>query len=100
MITLMLEVSLMLGAREVNFIGVDLAYPEGVSHAAGTMDRTVRDVSGMEQVPDVNGSMLYTDCVFLNYKRWIETKIKQYPNVKFYNLSDCGAQICGAKILK
>lgn len=99
-ITLMLEVSLMLGAREVNFIGVDLAYPEGVSHAAGTMDRTVRDVSGMEPVPDVNGSMVYTDRVFLNYKRWIETKIKQYTNVKFYNLSDCGAQICGAKILK
>lgn len=93
--TLALEIVLQSGARAVYFVGADFAYPGGLSHADGTMDRHTRDLSGMEPVKSVDGGIVYADNLFLGYRRWIEEKIKQYPQTSFYNLSDCGAYIAG-----
>lgn len=95
-ITLALDIVLQLGAKEVYFVGTDLAYPEGVSHAKDTMDRQKRDISGMEPIKAVNGGIVYANNLFIGYRKWIEAKIQEYPDVKFYNLSDCGAEIAGA----
>lgn len=93
--TLALEISLRLGATAIYMLGVDLAYPNGISHATGTMDRRERNTKGMKMVKSVNGDWVYTDLLFDSYRIWIENKIKDYPQVDFYNLSTCGAYIEG-----
>lgn len=93
--TLALEIALKLGATAVYLLGVDLAYPNGISHAEGTMDRVERDTEGMKRVKSVNEDWVYTDLLFDSYRVWIENKIKEYPQVDFYNLSTCGAYIEG-----
>lgn len=95
-ITLALDIILQLGASQVYFVGVDLAYPKGISHASGTMDMKQRDVSGMKLVKDVHSEQVYADSLFIGYRKWMEAKIEKYPWVKFYNLSNCGAEIAGA----
>mgnify|MGYP003311426870 CR=1 FL=1 len=93
--TLALEIALRLGATSIYLLGVDLAYPNGISHATGTMDRMGRDTNGMKRVKSVNGDWVYTDLLFDSYRNWIESKINRYPQVDFYNLSTCGAHIEG-----
>lgn len=95
--TLALDIVLRQGAKTVYLAGVDLAYPAGVSHASGTMDRHTRDISGMDPVEAVGGGIVYADRLFIAYRKWIEAKIKAHPEVAFYNLSDCGAKIEGAR---
>lgn len=99
-VTLALQIALQLGVSEVCFLGVDLAYPDGVSHATGTMDRKKRDTEGMKRVKSVSGEWVYTDLLFESYRIWIEKKIKEHPHVKFYNLSTCGAHIEGCVMKK
>ena len=94
-ITLALDIVLKLGAKAVYLIGVDLAYPGGVSHASDTMDKKQRDVSDMEQVKAVHGGMVYADSLFIGYRKWMERKIEEYAKIPIYNLSDCGAEIAG-----
>lgn len=96
-VTLALEILLRLGVRKIHLVGVDLAYPEGLSHAENTMDRSKRDIRSMERVRSVNGGWVYADVLFNSYRKWIEEKIRQYPQVAFYNHSDCGAVITGAE---
>lgn len=96
-ITLMLDIVLQLGAKEVSFIGADFAYPAGVTHAQGTMDRVVRNTDDLEQVESVTGKFVYTDALMNKYRLWIENKIEEYPQVSFLNLSDCGAKIKGTE---
>ncbi len=95
--TLALEIVLRLGAREVWLAGADFAYPGGLSHADGTMDRKKRDTSGMMPVRSVDGGIVYSDNLFIVYRKWMENKIRQYPEVAVHNLSDCGAYIEGAR---
>ena len=98
--TLALDIILKSGAKAVYFIGADFAYPDGMSHAEDTMDRKKRDLSGLERVKSVKGQWVYTDVPLNSYRKWIEKKIKEYPQVEFYNLSDCGAAIAGTFSLK
>lgn len=95
-LTLCLDIVLQLGAETVYFAGVDLAYPGGWSHTSGTMDIKKVDISVMEQVESVNGDIVYSDHALIGFRKWIEKKITEYPQVKFYNLSTCGAKIAGA----
>lgn len=99
-VTLAMDVVLTLGAKTVYMVGIDLAYPQGISHAYGTMDCSIRDVSDMELVEDVKGGSVYQDRLFAGYRKWIERKIREYPEVVFYNLSTCGAKIRGTSKLK
>lgn len=94
--TLCLDIVLQLGAKAVYFAGADLAYPGGWSHVGGTMNRTKMDTSGMKPIEAVDGNIVYADYSLIGFRKWIEGKIREYPQVKFYNLSNCGAKIAGA----
>lgn len=96
-VTLALDYALQSGAKKVYLVGVDLAYPKGISHASGTMDMGQRETAGMEKVKSVNGDEVYADTLFIEYRKWIERKIAKYPQIDVYNLSNCGAEIRGTK---
>lgn len=98
--TLALEILLRLGSSSIEMIGVDLAYPEGMSHAKNTMDERKRDTGSMIKIKSVSGGWVAADNLFIDYRKWIERKISQYPNIPVYNLSDCGAYIEGTQSIR
>lgn len=97
--SLAMEFAIQKGAENIFLVGVDLAYPNGVSHAVGTMDYSVKSVAGMQQIPGVRGKTVYTTRVFASYREWIEERIAHTPWITYYNLSFLGARIEGTEEL-
>ncbi len=95
--SLALEAAIQFGAEKIFLLGVDLSYPDGMSHAADTMDCTQLEVQGMKTAEGVSGKTVYTDEVFLSYHGWIENRIEETPHILYYNLSKIGIKIKGTK---
>lgn len=93
---LAVEVAIQYNARAIYLMGVDLAYPGGISHASDTLDREKKDIANMIEIPGVRGKQVHTTHVFKIYLQWLEDRIAQTPHIKWYNLSDRGARIAGA----
>lgn len=96
--TTALSVAVKSGAKEVIFIGLDLAYTDGYAHATGTSSRSV-DTNGRIRVKGVNGDEVYATNVFIIYRNWIENEIKKHPNIEFIDATEGGAKIAGTKIM-
>lgn len=96
--TTALSVAVKSGAKEVIFIGLDLAYTDGYAHATGTSSRSV-DTNGRIRVKGVNGDEVYASNVFIIYRNWIENEIKKHPNIEFIDATEGGAKIAGTKIM-
>lgn len=92
-----IEAAIRFGAKKIYLVGVDLAYPQGISHALGTIDRRVKDVEKMIPVENVNGEIVYTEPNFKLYKENIEKRIQETPDIIYYNMSKIGIKIKGAK---
>lgn len=95
--SLAIETAIQFNAKSVYLVGVDLAYPNGVSHAEGTMDRCVKDVGRMQPVMGVNGQTVYSTEVFNVYRETIEKKIANTPHIVYYNMSRIGSRIVGTQ---
>lgn len=95
--SLMLEIAIHLGAKVIEMIGMDLAYPTNRTHAVDTMDEKEIKVSGMRLVPSVTGGTVPTTAQFMLYIQEIERIIRENDGVEFLNLSTIGAKIKGAK---
>ncbi len=95
--TLAIEAAIHLGARKIYLVGLDLAYPGGVSYASGVSQKRTEDRGGDLLVKSVDGSMVYTSHVFDLFRIAVEQTIQKHPEVDFINLSRHGALIKGAK---
>ena len=95
--TLAAKIALFFNAQTINLIGVDLSYPNGQSHASGTMDFKVMPTEGMIIIPSVNGKTVYTTPQFMLYINELTELISQNPNIDFINFSTNGALIKGAR---
>lgn len=94
---LAIEAAVRFGAKSIYLVGVDLAYPKGVSHAEGTMDRAVKNTEDMLRVEGAGGMPVYADTMFILYRKWIEAKIAMTPDITYYNMSHIGARIAGTR---
>lgn len=94
---LAIEAAVRFGAEKIYLVGVDLAYPNGLSHAEGTLDRAVKSTEDMLAVKGVGASTVYADSMFITYRKWIEDRIALTPQIAYYNMSRVGAKIAGAK---
>ncbi len=92
---LALEVAIRLGAKRVYLAGVDLAFPGGISHASGTLDRTRKNTDNLDEVCGVGGVTVYSNRIFELYRKQMEEQIADNPQITFYNLSQIGARING-----
>lgn len=90
-----LEFAIYLEPAKIYMVGIDLAYPGGVSHASDTMDYQKKNTVNLPLINGVNGKKVYTDRVFMVYKEQIENRIKREKNICFYNMSAIGAHIEG-----
>ncbi len=95
--TLALSLALQFKASAIFLVGADMAFKDGQSHAEGTSYNHRENEEELIPVKGVDGTTVYTTMLLDNYRRWIETKIKEYPDIPVYNMSTCGAYISGTK---
>ncbi|MCM1185068.1 MAG: DUF115 domain-containing protein [Lachnoclostridium sp.] len=85
------------GAENVYLVGVDMAYPGGVTHAEGTAQRKKVSLEGMIPLEGVNGETVYTDKIMKLYYEEVQTLFKEASQITFYNMSQIGAKLAGTK---
>lgn len=90
-----LELAIQLGAEEIYFFGLDLAYPRGKSHAEGTLAVHTESTDNMTEVDGVLDQKVYADTSFLYYIKNVEDQIASRPDITYYNMSELGARIKG-----
>lgn len=95
--TTALDIALRFGAGKIIFVGVDLAYTGGYSHASGE-GRRIENTDGLRQVRSNTGDMVYTSKNLDIYRKWIERRIEGVMDTKFYNTGE-GAVIKGTVLI-
>lgn len=95
--TTALDIALRFGAGKIIFVGVDLAYTGGYSHASGD-GRRIENTDGLRQVRSNTGDMVYTSKNLDIYRKWIERRIEGVMDTKFYNTGE-GAVIKGTVLI-
>lgn len=95
--SLAIEAAIQFGAEQIYLVGVDLSYPNGITHAEGTMDRKKKGIENLVPVEGVGNQIVYTDTVFLFYRRAVEDSIARTPHITYYNMSQIGVKIHGAR---
>ena len=95
--TTALDIALRFGASKIIFVGVDLAYTGGYSHASGE-GRKVENIDGLRKVRSNTGDMVYTSKNLDIYRKWIERRIEGVMDTKFYNTGE-GAVIKGTVLI-
>jgi len=94
-----IEIASFAGADTIELIGVDLSYPNGDSHAKGTMDSKKINCDRLKKVPSVDGGQVHTSTLFSMYLKDIEELISENSQIEFYNLSKHGALIKGCELV-
>lgn len=87
------------GASSVIFLGQDLAYLNNKSHCDDYAHGDYVSSILTKKVEGVDGSIINTTAGWLYFKKWIEDKIAQNPQIKFINCS-AGARIKGTIEMK
>lgn len=93
--TAALELGIRFGFKTILFLGQDLAYTRGLTHAEGSRGQEVSGTEYMRKVKGVQGDFIPTSSALLSFKRWIENKISKHPEIEFINCSQVGAYIEG-----
>lgn len=107
------SLALHLGCTQVAFAGLDLAYPRGQTHAAGSQfeealhRRSGRlvpaETSGWSSLhqgpatwsPSVGGGLVRTDARMNLFREWLAASVAARPDVKAVNLGTGGALVEG-----
>jgi len=93
--TLALSFALEAGCDPIIFLGQDLAYPDGFSHAQGIDKRAAVSESSLHETLAVGGGTVRTSTAFESFRKWIEQSIREHPDRTFVNVSTLGARIAG-----
>lgn len=72
--TIALDICLQLGCKEIAYIGLDLAYTGGVSHASSTNYCAKVETNQMIMVDGYNGDKVPATKLFIIYREWIEKR--------------------------
>lgn len=94
--TTAIEVFIKFNCRKIVCVGLDLAIPNGKTHADATLEKRTIDEEGCRQVKAVDGGMVTTLKNLDIYRTFIENRVKQPNGVEFINSSQ-GAYIHGMK---
>lgn len=96
--TLALSVAVGLNAKRVIFVGLDLAYTDGLAHAKGVSGQMPGDMEAVK-VPGYYGGMVSSSLIFADFIRWFSDYLKGLePNrCEVINATEGGAKIEGMK---
>ena len=90
-----LEFAIYFKPMKIYLVGLDLAYPEDMSHALDTMDYQKKNTKDMPLIEGVGGKQVKSDNIFINYRKAIENRICETKDILYYNMSSRGARIKG-----
>lgn len=93
------SVCVSMGFKDIVFIGQDLAYSGGVTHAGGIVKNISGDEDGREYVDGVNGDKVLTRYDWLIYLEWFENSIRDLKNLNVIDATEGGALIHGTKVM-
>lgn len=91
-----------IGMKTIAFVGQDLAYTGGVSHALGHQqreDKTAEDMekdAGMKKVAGYHGDTVYTTIAMDVFKAWFEARFAADTDITVLNCTEGGAMIKGS----
>lgn len=101
--TVAFELAYHMGGDPIVFVGQDLAYPEGKSHAEGTIFEDIRKKESdknMVYVTGIDGKPVLTDLSLRTYLQWFEERIAVFKKErKIIDATEGGAFIQGTEIL-
>lgn len=93
-----------MGSGQIMFVGQDLAYTGGASHAKGNVKRleindesVQKDPQKFKKVRGYYGEDVITDNKMNSYRIWFERMIPTVKGSKVYNCTEGGANIEGAE---
>lgn len=95
--TTALDVAIRLGALQIVFLGLDLAYTDSRAHAAGTSNMVATDEEALHPVRAYDGGMVYSDEKFDMYRRWMEERItrRDVKAIRVIDATEGGSEIRG-----
>lgn len=91
----------LMGFKTIIFMGLDLAYPEGVKHTKEAYhELTFIDKEKQEyiEIEDIWGNKVLTEENMNLYRKWFESYIKVMPQIRFIDATEGGALIHGTEI--
>jgi hypothetical protein len=98
-----LDIAYKITSGPICFIGQDLGFVGGYSHAEGNINRTKMDDlknSGLMPVESNDGSELYTDYAFTLMREWFENYLYINPRSNVFNATLAGAKIKGTEVME
>ncbi|GAB4264452.1 motility associated factor glycosyltransferase family protein [Thermincola ferriacetica] len=98
------DLAVRMGCNPIIFVGQDLAYPGGKSHADGTLfeSRVIKDDGARNKmyVEDIYGNPVLTDTSLYSFLQWFEHAIDARKGERlFIDATEGGAKIRGTKIM-
>ena len=92
--TTAMDIAIKFGAERIVFVGLDLAYTHGNSHAQGADGKKIVNSNELRRVEGIQGNILNTSKILDCYRKWIERRILREKTLTFYNTGS-GAHISG-----
>jgi hypothetical protein len=102
--TTLLDWMVHLGAKQICFVGQDLAYTNSETHVTGTACYTKVSEKRLQGLLEIDDYFLmgkvYAPRNLYIYKKWIENYICQHHDISFFNATQGGAHIYGCQHVK
>ncbi|MDK2901910.1 MAG: hypothetical protein PWR14_814 [Thermosediminibacterales bacterium] len=96
------DLAVKMGCNPIVFVGQDLAFTEGKSHASGTMydGEKVKNTENTIVVKDIYGNDIQTTRQLFSFLTWFENEIKLYNGkIEFIDATEGGAKIEGTQVM-
>ncbi len=85
------------GFKEIIFVGQDLCYKGNAMHAEGTSTPFLENGKNLRVLKDIYGDRVTTSSDLAIFKSQIESTIREHKDIKFFNATEGGLHIEGAK---
>lgn len=97
--TTALDVVIRLTAKQVVFIGLDLAFTNNLAHASDTSGLLAADRDSLISVPAYGGGQVYADEKFIIYRDWIQKRLcmEDAKTVDVVDATEGGAYVEGMR---
>lgn len=96
------DLAVKMGCNPIVFVGQDLAFTGGKSHASGTMydGEKIKDMGNTIIVKDIYGNNIQTSRQLFSFITWFENEIRLYNGkIEFIDATEGGAKIEGTRIM-
>ncbi len=99
--TTLLDCLIQMGAKQLCFVGQDLAYSNKQTHSVGTANYTTISDNCLQMLMELDDYFLkgkvYAPKNLYIYKMWIENYIREHSDIQFFNATQGGAYIQGCE---